>query len=41
MEASNAAAPNPAIASRFQVGHLWRRLGEPGRWALKTRLVAE
>ena len=26
-------APNPAIASRFHVGHHWRRVGDPGRSA--------
>ena len=26
-------APNPAIASRWHAGHLWRGVGEPGRSA--------
>lgn len=27
------APPNPAMASRLDIGHQWRGVGEPGRWA--------
>ena len=29
----NKPAPNPATAPRADVGALWRRVGDPGRWA--------
>jgi hypothetical protein len=31
-------APNPATAPRFQINHHWRRVGDPERSAMRTRL---
>jgi hypothetical protein len=37
MQANKPDAPNPAIASRFQVGRHGRGVGDPGRWAAARR----